>query len=96
MSCNAYDAQENGKGYDRHRHNDAGTFGHEVVLDALKTTSFHQLCHHDADGKKVEGNRDNAIEMMMLKRMKMILTSHCDIMPGAGLYFSATDVLASL
>ena len=62
MSCNAYDAQENGKGHDRHRHNDAGTFGHEVVLDALKTTPFHQLCHHDADGKKVEGNRDNAIE----------------------------------
>ena len=33
---------------------------------------------------------------MIPKRMKMIRTSHCDIMPGTGLYFSVTDVFASL
>ncbi len=30
--------------------------------------------------------------MMMPNRMKMMRTSHCDIMPGAGLYFSVTEL----
>ncbi|CUP76980.1 Uncharacterised protein [Segatella copri] len=33
---------------------------------------------------------------MIPKRMKMIRTSHCDIMPGTDLYFSVTDVFVSL
>ena len=35
-------------------------------------------------------------KVMRQKMMKMIRTSHCDIMPGTGLYFSVTDVFASL